>query len=261
MPSSADRDQIPEVRIENGLVISAPDVALIWLPVDGKVVAKIPARKGNRRWLHESVGIRSPDLDGDRWYLPRNCLSRLVIAAVDRYGHVVVVRDMAKLSRCTRSCLEATGMECDCACMGMSHGLAATDNWVGTAGDAVVSNQGEFTRTAVVFGPRGSDLDAVAYSGELAGYRYHANRAGRRSEGWPLASDFVCGGCMSVRASVWDHCHTHGYVRAPLCGRCNTRHWRGWRAEQGRAPVSRNVDSSYYRSCPGFDDELSSCTA
>lgn len=58
----------------------------MWLPVDGEVVAKIPPRKGNRRWLHKSVRIRSPDLDGDRRYLRRSCLTRLVIAAVERYG-------------------------------------------------------------------------------------------------------------------------------------------------------------------------------
>ncbi|WP_280498946.1 endonuclease domain-containing protein [Nocardia farcinica] len=255
------QDRMPEVRIEEGRVITAPGVALVWLPLDGEVVAKIPPRKGNRRWLHESVRIRSPLLDDDRWYLPRTCLSRLVIAAVDRYGHVVVARDMAKLSRCTQSCLEATGMDCDCACMGLSHGSANTDNWVSAVGDVVFSNRGEFTRTAVVFGPQGSDLDAVVYSGELAGYPYRADRAGRYNEGWPTASQFMCAGCMSVRASVWDHCHTHSYVRAPLCGPCNTRHWRGWKPEHGRAPVSRNLDSSYYRWCPDYDAEWNSCTA
>ncbi|WP_218021965.1 hypothetical protein, partial [Nocardia africana] len=80
------QDRMPELRIEDGRVITAPGVALMWLPVDGEVVAKIPPRKGNRRWLHKSVRIRSPDLDGDRRYLRRSCLTRLVIAAVERYG-------------------------------------------------------------------------------------------------------------------------------------------------------------------------------
>ncbi|WP_407942534.1 endonuclease domain-containing protein [Nocardia salmonicida] len=26
---------------------------------------------------------------------------------------------------------------------------------------------------------------------------------------------------------MWDHCHAHGYVRAPLCEPCSTRHWSG----------------------------------
>lgn len=254
-------DHIPEVHIEGGRVITAPDVALVWLPVDGEVIAKIPARKGNRRWLHESVEIRSPHLEDHRWYLPRSCLNRLVNAAVDRYGYVVVVRDMAKLSRCTRVCQNATGVDCDCSCMGISHGSAVTDSWVATVGDAVFSNLGEFTRTAVPFGPQGSDLDAVLYNGELAGYPYRADRVRRHKEGWPPAYRFMCAACVSVQAEVWDHCHAHGYVRAPLCGPCNTRHWSGWRPERGRAAVSRNLDSTYYRWCVEYDAEENWCTA
>ncbi|WP_346179938.1 endonuclease domain-containing protein [Streptomyces osmaniensis] len=34
--------------------------------------------------------------------------------------------------------------------------------------------------------------------------------------------------CVTVRASMWNHCHTHGFMREPLCNRCNARHWRGW---------------------------------
>ena len=88
--------------------------------------------KGNRRWLQDSVRIRSPKLAGDRWHLPRNCLVRLVIAAVDRYGYVAVYRDMSKLTRCTNACLEATA----------------------SVGDAVVADRGETTRTLVVYGAK-----------------------------------------------------------------------------------------------------------
>ena len=82
-------------RIVDGRVVTAPGVgpvAMVWLPLDGQVVAKIPGRKGNYRWLREAVRVRSPHLDDDRWHLPRNCLSKLVIAAVDRYGYVAVAR-------------------------------------------------------------------------------------------------------------------------------------------------------------------------
>ena len=104
-------------------------MAMIWLPRDGHVVAKIPVRKGNLRWLREAVRVRSPRLDGDRWHLPRNCLVKLVIAGIDRYGYVVVWRDMSRLSRCTRKCLEAEGIECDCSCMGENHGAGVDDGW------------------------------------------------------------------------------------------------------------------------------------
>jgi len=140
------------VRVVDGRVVKERGigpVAMVWLPLNGQVIAKIPARKGNRRWLHETVRIRSPKFNGDRWNLPRSCLVRLVTAAVDRYGFVVLWRDMSKLARCTRACLEATGAECDCSCLGAHHGQDS-GSWFERVGDAVVADRGECTRTAVV---------------------------------------------------------------------------------------------------------------
>lgn len=225
---------------------------MVWLPQDGQVIAKIPARKGNRRWLHETVRIRSPRLAGDRWHLPRNCMVRLVTAAVDRYGYIVVWRDMSRLSRCTKACQEAEGLECDCSCLGVFHG-ENSGGWFERAGDVVVADRGETTRTAVVYGPKKDETGPVVYRGELRGRRYGVDPAGRR--GWPVAARFMCACCMSVRAQVWDHCHTHGFVRPPLCNTCNTRHWGGWQPRHGRAAPSLNLDTSYYRCCLRFGDE------
>jgi hypothetical protein len=245
--------EVPEVRIANGRVVTAPGVPLAWLPHDGHVIAKIPPVKGNHRWLHETVGIRSPRLDGGRWHLPRNCLLRLVTAAVDRYGYIVVCRDMSRLSRCTRACQEAEGLECDCSCMGAYHGENSAA-WFEREGDVVVADRGEITRTATVYGAKKDESDPGVYGGQLGGRRYCADPAGRR--GWPVASQFMCAACMTRRARVWDHCHTHGFVRAPLCNTCNTRHWGGWQPRHGRTAPSLNLDTSYYRWCPWFGDEL-----
>ncbi|MFH8443615.1 endonuclease domain-containing protein [Streptomyces sp. NPDC018026] len=38
-----------------------------------------------------------------------------------------------------------------------------------------------------------------------------------RVAGW------LCAVCLRVPATVLDHCHEHGYVRAPVCQSCNTR--------------------------------------
>ncbi|MFJ3850843.1 endonuclease domain-containing protein [Streptomyces albidoflavus] len=246
-----------EVRIVNGRVITntTKPLSIVWLPREGEAVAKLLPRRGNRRWLRETVRIRSPKFDGRQWTLPRSCLTRLLIGAVDRYGFVVLCRDMARLSRCTRACLEAKGMECECACLGLSHGQDS-GRWFDVVGDVVVADLGEFRRTAVGYGPRGSDSGAVFYDGELRGVVYRVDRAGRQD--WPLAALFMCAGCLSVPASVWDHCHTHGFVRAPLCSPCNTRHWRGWSPRNGRAPANSNVDDSYYGWCPRHAQETCS---
>jgi hypothetical protein len=61
------------------------------------------------------------------------------------------------------------------------------------------------------------------YGGHLRGVLYDSpRRRGTR------ADDYVCRLCGEARASAWDHCHDHGYVRGPLCSGCNTR--------EGKAP-------------------------
>lgn len=248
-----------KVRFAGGRVVTEPGgLPLVWLPRDGQVIARIPPARGNYWWLHATIGIRSPYLDDDRWRLPRNCLVRLVTAAVDRYGHVVVCRDMARLSRCTRACLEATGGECQCTCMGASHG-EDSGAWFEREGDAVVADLGEVKRAAVLYGPRKDDSEPGIYRGELSGRRYCADRDGRRD--WPVAARFMCTACMTSQAQVWDHCHVHGFVRAPLCGPCNTRHWGGWAPRHGRAAASANIDASYYSWCPWYDEARGRCSA
>lgn len=250
---------VPEIRIVDGQLVTPPgtEVAVAWLPQNGQVIAKLPPTRGNRRWLHESVQIRSPKLEGDRWTLPRNCLIRLVVGAVDRFGFMVVFRDMSKLTTCTKKCLNAEGPDCDCSCLGAHHGENSF-GWFERVGDVMVADRGEFTRSAVVYGATSTAASAVIYNGELSGHLYTADRAGRK--GWPTASRFMCSGCVSVRARVWDHCHTHGYVRAPLCNACNTRHWSGWHPDHGRPMVSSNLDSSYYRWCHGYGDRWEPCS-
>lgn len=243
------------VRIVEGRLEIPPGtgpMAMIWLPVDGKVFAKIPRRTGNRRWLMEALQVRGPKLVDGRWELPRNCLSKLIAAAVDRYGCAAVCRDISKLSRCTKSCLEATGAECECSCLGVHHG-STSEGWYERVGDAVVADLGEFKRSVIMYGSKRSDADLGVYAGQLYQHRYSADLKVRRD--WPKASAFMCASCLTERATVWDHCHAHGFVRAPLCNACNTRRWRGWRPEFGRSVPSENLDASYYSFCPQLGRE------
>ncbi|MFI9271486.1 endonuclease domain-containing protein [Kitasatospora sp. NPDC052896] len=58
------------------------------------------------------------------------------------------------------------------------------------------------------------------YNGELEGHLYAVLRKKRSSlevSGW------ICAICREAPARAVDHCHEHGYVRAPVCQPCNTR--------------------------------------
>jgi hypothetical protein len=116
--------------------------------------------------------------------------------------------------------------------------------WFERVGEAMVADLGEIKR-AVVYSAQGDSAQPVIYNGELSGRQYRTDPAGRR--GWAASARFMCVGCLSEPTRVWDHCHAHGFVRAPLCNTCNTRHWDGWQPQHGRPMPSRNLDSSYYR--------------
>ncbi|MFB7293766.1 endonuclease domain-containing protein [Actinacidiphila glaucinigra] len=58
------------------------------------------------------------------------------------------------------------------------------------------------------------------YTRELEGRLYSALS---KKRGSLAVSGWRCAVCEEAPASVIDHCHEHGYVRAPVCQGCNTR--------------------------------------
>lgn len=70
-------------------------------------------------------------------------------------------------------------------------------------------------------GPEGPAAALRPYDKELEGQLYSVlsrkpGTAGRVA-GW------ACAVCRTASATVLDHCHEHGYVRAPVCQSCNTQ--------------------------------------
>ncbi|MFF4185260.1 endonuclease domain-containing protein [Streptomyces sp. NPDC001691] len=59
------------------------------------------------------------------------------------------------------------------------------------------------------------------YHGELSGQLYSA--LSRKPGFSRQVATWLCAVCGSAAASVLDHCHEHGYARAPLCQSCNTQ--------------------------------------
>lgn len=59
------------------------------------------------------------------------------------------------------------------------------------------------------------------YNGELEGHLY--STLSRKNGISDKVAAWACAVCRTAPATVLDHCHEHGYVRAPLCQSCNTR--------------------------------------
>ncbi len=59
------------------------------------------------------------------------------------------------------------------------------------------------------------------YNGELEGHRY--STLSRKPGISRTVAEWSCAVCRTAPAAVLDHCHEHGYVRAPVCQSCNTQ--------------------------------------
>ncbi|KUJ55294.1 recombinase, partial [Streptomyces sp. NRRL F-5122] len=59
------------------------------------------------------------------------------------------------------------------------------------------------------------------YNGELKGLLYSA--LSRKPGISRKVAEWMCAVCHTTPATVLDHCHEHGYVRAPVCQSCNTQ--------------------------------------
>ncbi|WP_043263283.1 endonuclease domain-containing protein [Streptomyces sp. CT34] len=59
------------------------------------------------------------------------------------------------------------------------------------------------------------------YNGELEGQLYSA--LSRKPGISRKVAEWTCAVCRTAPATVLDHCHEHGYARAPVCHSCNTQ--------------------------------------
>ncbi|MFE5550007.1 endonuclease domain-containing protein [Streptomyces sp. NPDC056534] len=75
-------------------------------------------------------------------------------------------------------------------------------------------------------GPETTSADGSAttlrlYNGELQGQLYSV--LSRKPGISGKVAGWICAVCRAAPAAVLDHCHEHGYVRAPVCHSCNTQ--------------------------------------
>ncbi|MGW8954778.1 endonuclease domain-containing protein [Streptomyces sp. NPDC055709] len=98
--------------------------------------------------------------------------------------------------------------------------------WTSQQDEAVIESpsrhgQARDTSRRQTTGPDAPTTPLRPYRGELKGHLYSvlSRKPGisRKVAGW------ACAVCRAAPAVVLDHCHEHGYVRAPVCQSCNTQ--------------------------------------
>ncbi|UFQ13559.1 endonuclease VII domain-containing protein [Streptomyces huasconensis] len=120
-------------------------------------------------------------------------------------------------------------------------GLAAQDDVCSGCGTPAGSKQWRSSSASgfVVLCPSCAAQAARPYTGHLRGRQYTKAFAKRSP-----AEAFLCRMCPEPRRALyWDHCHSHGLFRGPLCVKCNN-------SEGTRGFIDR----------PGAVDHLLQCT-
>ncbi len=111
------------------------DAVPVILRRDGKgqkLRARLPFAPDNREWLRNGRRSRPKWVSGDGqeyWELPKAWFNDFVNRALDKYGAVYIIQPFREQEVCARACMEATGHECQCSCMGANHGSGVSEGW------------------------------------------------------------------------------------------------------------------------------------
>jgi hypothetical protein len=96
---------------------------------------RIPYSRDDKRWLQKKWlqnGRRlSPEwIERYRcWELPKAWFNDFVVRALERYRKLYVIQPYREQEKCSPSCLNARGHECECSCMGANHGAGNDGSW------------------------------------------------------------------------------------------------------------------------------------
>lgn len=92
--------------------------------------AKVPFAPDNRKWLQNGRRL-SPEWIGKYrcWELPQAWFNDFVDRALKRYRQIYVVQPYRNQEKCSPACLNASGHECQCSCMGANHGAGNDGSW------------------------------------------------------------------------------------------------------------------------------------
>jgi hypothetical protein len=208
--------------------------------------------KQGRAWLESIAPMRPRYFPGNHsWEIARKHFPAFKQACIDEFAAVRLFRKKNRTkseAKCDITCLDARGDSCVCQCDGLYHGTGNSKEWYEVSGTTVVQDL-DMYENLVGYSSRG--LDPIPYDNSLRGVKYAASLNERDIAGWKRPTQYICSACGQLRARVWDHCHTHGYVRAPLCRGCNVRYFRGlYRQMYPGCEPNMDVSETYYKNCP-----------
>lgn len=92
--------------------------------------ARIPYAPDNESWLRNARRSSPEWIKEYRcWELPKAWFNDFVARALARYHRLYIVQPYREQEKCSPSCLNALGHECECSCMGANHGAGNDGSW------------------------------------------------------------------------------------------------------------------------------------
>jgi hypothetical protein len=78
---------------------------------------------GSRDWLREGHRAKPRWVDHFKcWEVPKSWFEDVARRLLRRFGRVYIIQPFRLQEKCAPRCWNATGLECECSCMGEHHG-------------------------------------------------------------------------------------------------------------------------------------------
>ena len=107
-------------------------VPVAWRQVERgeKLKLRLPYATGNRSWLQNGRKSKPEWIKSTaHWEVPKAWFNDFVDRALDRFGSVYIIQPFREQEKCAPACLNASGHECQCSCMGANHGTGNNGSW------------------------------------------------------------------------------------------------------------------------------------
>ncbi len=135
-----------KAKLKRGLIMDIvgkndPRLKQVWkqdsIPVVLRRVGKgerlrvrLPFAVDNANWLRGGKHTRPAwQTDIKCWEIPKAWFNDFVNRALVRFGRLYVIQPYREQEKCSPSCLNAQGHECECSCMGENHGAGNDGSW------------------------------------------------------------------------------------------------------------------------------------
>lgn len=87
------------------------------------LVIKLPFRDDNKDWLRDDQRSKPKWFpDYKVWSIPKSWFENTVRLALARFGSIWVIQPYREIEKCAPACWNATGVHCECSCLGERHG-------------------------------------------------------------------------------------------------------------------------------------------